>query len=120
MAVSGRQDEQFGYVLFADGKIIDEYDSFPKAEEGADGSPTGGDVEVLLAATKSSAEPDGVETTLRKGHDAYGGYVYESTRHRDLMRALNLPEWSAQYGFGDFKSGKRPKGVARGSVLTTF
>ncbi len=120
LAVSGHGDEQFGYVLFADGKLVDEYDSFPKTDGDVDGSPTGGDVEVLLEVTKSAAEPDGVETTLRRGHDTYGGYVYESARHRDLMRALNLPEWSALYGFGDFKSGKRPKEIAPKTVLKTF
>ncbi len=104
----------------ADGKLVEEYDSFPKTDGDVDGSPTGGDVEVLLEVTKSAAEPDSVETTLRRGHDTYGGYVYESARHRDLMRALNLPEWSALYGFGDFKSGKRPKEIAPKTVLKTF
>ncbi len=120
LAVSGRDEEQFVYELFSDGKLVDEYDSFPENDAGEDGNPTGGDIEVLLDATKSSAEPDSVETTLRRGHDTYGGYVYESARHRDLMRALNLPEWSALYGFGDFKSGKGPKEVAAKSVLATF
>lgn len=120
LAVSGHGEQQFGYVLFADGKLVDEYDSFPKTGGDIDGSPTGGDVEVLLEITKSGAEPDGVEITLRRGHDTYGGYVYESARHRDLMRALKLPEWSALYGFGDFKAGKRPKEIATESVLTTF
>jgi len=120
LAVSGRGEEQFAYGLFTDGKLIDEYDSFPPGPAGEDASPSGGDVEVLLSTTKSSAEPDSVETTLRRGHDTYGGYVYESVRHKDLMKALGLPEWSALFGFGDFKSGKHPKAVKPTAVLNTF
>lgn len=119
LMLMGDQEERFSYRLFSGGALADTYDSLAR-EGDRETAPSGGDVEVLLRVTGSTAAPDDVETILRRGRDTYGGYAYESSRHRELMDALGLPAWTSDVGYEAFHAGGWPKAVPKGTVYPSF
>jgi hypothetical protein len=119
LAVLVHDDDVFGYFLYQKGELADWYNSCPSyfdfgsTEEPA--GPDGGSAE-LLCEVFGAGSPQGVETILRK-RPGKSGYVFETERHRDLVSALSLPEFSVGTAFESFDRGEYPEGLSAALML---
>jgi len=114
LAVIIHDDDVLGYFLFQDGQLIDWYNSCPSyfdfGSSKEPSGPTGGDAERLCAAFGVGNSQE-VESILRK-QQGNGGYVFETERHRDLIRALSLPEVAVGTALASFDRGEYPEGLS--------
>jgi len=114
LAVIVHDDDVLGCFLYHDGELVDGYNSCPSyfdfdsTKEPTD--PAGGNAERLCATFGVSNQQE-VESILRKRRGK-GGYVFETERHRDLMRALSLPRFAVGTAFASFDRGEYPEGLA--------
>jgi hypothetical protein len=98
-------DDFLVYLLFQGGTQVDEYNSDPMYfENGEPEAPRGGDAGALCAAFGAATEVARVEAILRAwaGPDGDPGaspYLFAQFRHRDLARALGLPERLCALGY---------------------
>jgi hypothetical protein len=98
-------DDFLVYVLFQDGAKVDEYDSDPTYFEGERSTPpSGGDADALCAAFGAGDAVARVEEILRawrgqNGDPGASPYLFAQFRHRDLARALGLPERLCVLGY---------------------
>jgi hypothetical protein len=98
-------DDFLVYTLFQDGAQVDEYNSDPTYFEGDQSAPpSGGDADALCAAFGAGAAVERVETILRSwagpsGDPSASPYLFAQFRHRDLARALGLPESLCVLGY---------------------
>jgi hypothetical protein len=98
-------DDFLVYLLFQGGAQVDEYNSDPMYfENGEPEGPRGGDAGALCAAFGAATEVARVEVILRAwaGPDGDPGaspYLFAQFRHRDLARALGLPERLCALGY---------------------
>jgi hypothetical protein len=99
LAALVHDDDFLVYTLFQDGAQVDEYNSDPTYFEGErPAPPLGGNAQVLCAAFGvQAAAVAQVERILRAWHGPNGNpgaspYLFAQFRHRDLARALGLPE----------------------------
>lgn len=104
--ILNHDDDVLWYVLFANGRIADSYNSAPDyfGESTSPASPKGGDGEVvsgLLGKRKSAAKIDGI---LHAADDQYG---FATNRHRELCNALGIDFSRVSCGFDDIESGRR-------------
>lgn len=116
LAVCNHDDDLLLYQLFEGLAPVDEYSSCPAFFDPAESDvPTGGDVERLCSAFGSTAV-SAVESILRKPSDE-SGYVFAVDRHRDLTRALGLPEYAVGASFYYIADGQFPEGLADSDLL---
>jgi hypothetical protein len=97
--------------------VLDEYDSSPgyfepSAEPSA---PIGGDPNSLAAAFETE-DTALIEQILRKSSYDEDGYIFAVDRHRDLVRALGLPEWAVGTSYESLAGGELPEGLAVGDL----
>jgi len=120
LAIVNHDDDILWYQLYSSGALIDEYDSSPgyfdpSAEPSA---PAGGKPDQLAAAfgaTNSAV----IERILRNSSYDDDGYVFEIDRHKDLVRALGLPEFALGTCYTSLDAGEYPKGLAPGDLKHT-
>ena len=105
LAALVHDDDFLVYELFQDGAPVDEYNSDPTYFEGVRRAPpSGGNAEALCAAFGAEAEVARVEEILRawsgpSGDPGASPYLFAQFRHRDLARALGLPESLSVLGY---------------------
>ncbi len=86
LAVLNHDDDVLVYCLFANGELLDEYNSCPDYFMDGDDAPTGGNAVQLCAAFEVPAKVAEVERALHHTH-----YVFEHERHAALAELLGLP-----------------------------
>jgi hypothetical protein len=98
LAALVHDDDFLVYALFQNGAQVDEYTSDPNYFEGErPAPPSGGDAGVLCTAFGAGAAVAQVEAILRawpgrNGDPGASPYLFAQFRHRDLARALGMPE----------------------------
>jgi hypothetical protein len=116
--VVDHDDDVLWYQLYDNGELIDEYDSTPGYFDPAakPSLPAGGNAERLAAAFGAS-DVDAIEAVLRKSSFGKGGYTFAHQRHRDLVRALGLPEFAVLKAYASFERGEYPVGISESQML---
>ena len=114
LAVIVHDDDVLGCFLYHDGELTDWYNSWPSyfdfgATKKPD-DPAGGNAEKLCEAFGTD-NPQEVESILRKRRGK-GGYVFETERHRNLVRALSLPQITVGTTLATFDRGEYPEGFS--------
>ena len=105
LAALVHDDDFLVYELFQDGTRVDKYNSDPTYFEGERPSPpSGGDANALCTAFEAGAAVERVEEILRAWSGPSGGpgaspYLFAQFRHRDLARALGLPQSLSVLGY---------------------
>jgi hypothetical protein len=105
LAALVHDDDFLVYTLFENGAQVDEYNSDPTYFEGGRSSPPlGGDADALCATFGAEAAVVPVEAILRawdgpNGDPSASPYLFAQFRHRDLARALGLPESVCVLGY---------------------
>ncbi len=112
LAVVNHDDDILWCQLHANGTLVDEYDSSPgyfdpSAEPSA---PAGGDA-VRLSAAFGTTDSGFLDQILRKSSYDDDGYLFAIDRHRDLVRALGLPEVALGASFSSLVAGEYPEGL---------
>jgi hypothetical protein len=118
-AIIVHDDDVLGCFLYHDGQLTDWYDSCPSyfdfGSTKQPAGPAGGDAGKLCAAFGVDAQQE-AESLLRKQHGE-GGYVFESKRHRDLVRTLGLPPFTVGTALASFDRGEFPDGLSEPQML---
>jgi hypothetical protein len=119
LAAIVHDDDVLRLFLYQGGDLTDWYNSAPSyfdfgSKKEPDG-PAGGDVE-RLCAVFGAGIPQEVETILRKPAGKRG-YVFETERHRDLVRALGLPAHTVGAALSSFDRGEFPQGLSADQML---
>jgi len=117
-AVLNHDDDTLWFVLYKDGVLLDEYDSFPTYFDGAFSPPKGGDAALLCKVIGSRRSETDVAEILRKPHNAEG-YVLETDRHAALAEALGLPSFSVGFGYRYLERGELPEGLEETQMRRT-
>ena len=117
LATLNHDDGFLWCALFADGRLVDEYNSGPDyfGETLEADEPTGGDA-AKLAAAFGVADPTPIERALRAPGD---DYTFAIQRHADLAAALNLPAFVVGGGYEYIDAGEVPHGLEQGSLTRT-
>ena len=119
LAILVHDDDVFAYFLFQGGASVDSYNSCPSyfdfdsSDEPA--GPEGGNPDLLCAAF-AAGNPQEVGAILSRSGDTEG-YVFETERHRDLVKALSLPEWTVGNAFERFERGEYPDVLLENQML---
>jgi alanyl-tRNA synthetase len=98
LAVLNHDDDILWYQLYADGELIDDYNSSPDYFEEVEEStgPSGGDAEGLCRAFGSRK----VAEVKRILQEPFGDkYTFAVQRHEDLARALGIPLFAVGKGY---------------------
>ncbi|MBN2799900.1 MAG: hypothetical protein JXX28_12210 [Deltaproteobacteria bacterium] len=111
LAVLNHDDDVLMCWLYQDGVQVDVYNSAPDALEGGEAPPFGGDPEALTEAF--AGDPDAVERVLRSRDERF---LFALARHRELARALRLPECSIGFGYGYAARGEAPNSLHRAEL----
>jgi hypothetical protein len=119
LAVIVHDDDVLGYFLYEDGELSDWYNSCPSyfnfgSAKESDG-PAGGDAE-RLCAVFGAGNPKELESIFRKQRGKRG-YVFETERHKDLVRALSLPAFSVGTALENFVRGELPDGLSKEQMV---
>lgn len=114
-------DDVFWYRLYFDGLLVDEYNSCPSyfdfGSSAKPAGPSGGNAQKLCTAFGVERQQE-VETILRKPGAAQGdGYVFETDRHADLVRALALPTFAVGKAYASFERNEYPEGLSAGQMM---
>lgn len=118
-AVVNHDDDVLIYQLRANGELVDEYSSSPGYfDDGPPEPPSGGDA-ARLTSTFGASDSAVVESILRKSSDGKDGYIFEIDRHRDLVRALDLPEWAVGTSYEGLAAGEYPEGLTEADLHRT-
>lgn len=117
LAVLNHDDDILWYVLFEKGKCIDEYDSSPGYfdPDSEPQNPSGGNAEMLCAAF-SCQDIQGVEKVLRQSSYIEDGYTFAVERHEDLVKTLNLPDYSVGFGYTYIAQGELLPGLSESEI----
>jgi hypothetical protein len=119
LAVIIHDDDVLAYFLYHNGKLTDWYNSCPSyfdfGSSKEPSGPAGGNAERLCAAFGGRSERE-VESILRR-QQGKGGYVFETERHRDLVRALLLPELAVGTALATFDRGEYPDGLSADQMV---
>jgi hypothetical protein len=120
-AVVVHDDDVLVYFLYENGDMADWYSSSPNyfdfgSAKKAPG-PVGGNAERLCAAFGLNNK-DEIESILRKRRGK-SGYVFETRRHEDLVRALGLPKFTVGKALASFERGEYPDGLSESQMLRT-
>jgi hypothetical protein len=108
VAVLNHDDDEFMYWLFADGKKVDEYDSWPGYFNHVPRKPKGGDAKLLCATFRASGAEKSVDAVLRST-----SYVVEIQRHESLFKLLKLPQAAIAIGYRYLSEGDQPSDFAK-------
>lgn len=105
-------DDIMYYWLWTEGALVDRYISDPSYYEPHPNGhqPYGGDA-LELCRVFDSYSPEALKRTLYTAHGQENRYVFETDRHRDLVRLLGLPLFSAGIGFEYIEAGEVPEGL---------
>lgn len=112
LAVLIHDDDLLVYALFQDGKLADEYVSWPALfDDSASESPEGGDAEVLARAFGAESNIDQIESVLRqtRAGNTEEGFVFEYERHEALVAALGAPTIAVSTGYNYIEQGELPE-----------
>jgi hypothetical protein len=104
-------DDLFFYALLENGKLIDEYNSWPGYFDGAVREPVGGDARKLAAAF---GVPDRADQLDRLLHGTE--YAFETERHAALVRVLDLLPAAVGSGYETISEGELPEGIGEGEL----
>ena len=117
LATMNHDDDVLWYRLFAEGDLVDEYNSCPGYFDGSVESeePSGGDA-AKLAAAFGSEMVDAVEKVLRASDD---DYTFATERHADLAEALGLPSFVVGGGYSYICDGELPEGLTADGLVRT-
>jgi hypothetical protein len=117
LAVLIHDDDLLWYTLHENGRVVDEYASASLDE--IDAPPAGGDAARLCRAF-GATDVANVETILRtdRAGGSAGGYVFETERHEDLVKALGLPLFAIATGFTYLDEGELPEGATPGTFVS--
>lgn len=119
-AVLIHDDSVLWYRLYLSGQLADEYNSCPgyfDPDATEITGPSGGDANKLCAAFGANQQQE-VESILRRpGAAQGGGYVFETERHADLVRALLLPEFAVGVAYASFERGEYPEGLTAEQMM---
>ncbi len=95
-------------ILYEAGKVADRYDSCPAYFDGVGSeSPEGGDAGLIC---KRFGRPDAaqdLESILKDDEE----YVFESERHKAIVKAMGLPGIAVNTGFEYIEAGELPEGL---------
>ena len=118
LAVLNHDDDILWYQLYADGKLVDEYDSTPGYFDSAaePSAPAGGDARKLCSALGSTNAAE-VERILRKSGFDDDGYTFAFERHTDLVRALGITEFGVGTSYASFENDELPAGLSVADVI---
>jgi len=112
LSVLIHDDDALFYALFQDGKLADEYVSWPALfDDSASESPEGGDAEVLARAFGAESNIDQIESVLRqtRAGNTEEGFVFEYERHEALVAALGIPTIAVSTGYNYIEQGELPE-----------
>ena len=118
LAVLIHDDDLLVYGLFQDGKLMDEYVSWPALfDDSASESPEGGDAEILARAFGAESKIDEIESVLRetRAGNRDEGIIFESERHGELVAALGIPTIAVSTGYNYIEQGELPEGTTEES-----
>ena len=114
LAVIVHDDDVLWYSLYRDGELADCYNSrpnyFDSESDGPAAGPKGGIASQLSSIFGVDKEEE-VETVLRKE------YVFETERHKDLVKLLALPTIAVGHALASFERGEHPEGLSAGQML---
>lgn len=114
LAVIIHDDDVLAYFLYVNGDLINWYNSCPayfddqSAKEPA--GSAGGNAE-RLCVTFGVNKRQEAENILCKRRGK-GGYIFETDRHKDLVRVLSLPEIAIGKALASFDRGEYPVGLS--------
>lgn len=119
LALLIHDDDVLIYSLHENGKLVDEYVSWPAFADDSAGSdsPDGGDAELLCRAFGAEDQAADVEEVLRVERAGGGdeGFVFETERHQALVDALGLPGIAVSAGYNYVEQGELPEGTTESS-----
>ena len=118
LAVLIHDDDLLIYGLFQDGRLMDEYVSWPALfDDSASESPEGGDAEILARAFGAESKIDEIESVLRetRAGNRDEGIIFESERHGELVAALGIPTIAVSTGYNYIEQGELPEGTTEES-----
>lgn len=122
-ALLNHDDDILSYQLYANGGLVDEYNSAPgywtETDDSGFSPPSGGDARKLCAAF-GAADPDKVESILRRSSfndEDDDGYGFEVDRHADLVAALGLPDFGVGLGWRYIDEGELPDGLDEDDLI---
>jgi len=120
LAVLDHDDDILWYQLYEAGKLSDEYDSTPNywGTRGPSPLPPSGGNAARLCAVFQAGDPAVVETILRRSSIAKNNYVFAMDRHKDLVRALGLPEFALGGAYGGIVRGYYPQGLSKQDLIS--
>jgi hypothetical protein len=120
LAALVHDDDFLVYALVVDGAEVDQYHSAPSYfESGPPAPPSGGDAALLCTAFGVPGAAAQVEQILREWPGPQGihlgsPYLFAQFRHRDLARALGLPERLCLLGYVYIEQGEADRpGITR-------
>lgn len=120
LVVSEFDDDVLSYRLIEAGVVTDEYNSEPDyfdfaAKHVPPRGPQGGDAERLCAVLK---RPDAREQVALILHKQDPG-LQAPDRHRELVEAFGMPEFSVGFDYGALQTGELPEGLDEFDVVFT-
>jgi hypothetical protein len=120
LAVMVHDDDVLYYRLYSSGNELDRYDSSPGYFTGLSTPPSGGDAKAICEAFHAPQARAQVQQLLHAGMNNAGEskYVFEMDRHKDLVDALKLPDWSVATGFKYLMQGEWPQGLRFAECVT--
>jgi len=118
IAFLNHDDDILWYQLYANGKLVDEYNSAPDYFEpaGEPSGPAGGDVAKLMEAFDAAADTKALEKVLRTSSLDEGGFVFAYERHLALVRLLGMPAFGVACGFNYISQGELPEGLTEADL----
>lgn len=118
LAVLDHDDDILWYQLYENGRLTDQYDSWPDYFNPSPkpSGPAGGNAERLCRAFGAS-DPGAVEAILRKPTLNPGAYLFAHQRHAELVLALGMPEFAILKTYASFERGEIPVGFSAQDFL---
>jgi hypothetical protein len=103
LAVLNHDDDILAYWLFENGKLIDEYCSWPGYFNGGPETPSGGDADKLCAAFAAAENVQAVDEVLHKKE-----FDFAMDRHMELAKLLRFPKECIGVGYQFLEDGEIP------------
>jgi hypothetical protein len=113
LTVLNHDDDILLYLLYEDGRKLDEYESRPGYFEGAIRPPSGGDAKLLCERFGHPDRQSDVDRVLRSPSE----YVFALQQHQELVEILGLPTRAVALGYTYIANGDYPKDFAVGALI---